>query len=197
MVTAACTERDDPSRSMLGADQEAWLFDGFRRAEARWNIIAQDLLVASLSQPDTTGASAHWTDGWGGFPACRARVLDAIAQSRLANPVFLGGDVHAYFVADLKADFEDAKSATVATKFVGTSITSEWPPYDRFSALLPDNPHIRFFDSRQRGYLAADVTPARLLMQMQVISNRRDPNATRSTLRRWVVEDGRVGAVEA
>ncbi len=196
-VTAACTERDDPARSMLGAAQEAWLFDGFRQAGARWNIMAQDLLVASLAQKTQAGEWAHWTDGWDGYPASRTRVLEAIAQSRLANPVFLGGDVHAFFTTDLKADFDDPRSATVATEFVGTSVTSEPAPYDRFIQLLPDNPHIRFFDSRQRGYLSADLTPAHLEMRMQVITDRRDPQAGVSTLRRWVVEDGKVGAVAA
>ena len=195
LVTAACTEWNDPSRSMLGAAQEAWLFDGFRRAGARWNIMAQDLLVASLTQKNAAGMPEHWTDGWDGYPACRARVLDAVAQSRLANPVFLGGDFHAFFTTDLKADFDDPKSATVATEFVGTSITSDGPPYDRIARLLPDNPHIRFFDSRQRGYLSADLTAGRLEMRMRTISDRRDPNATQSTLRSWVVEDGKVGAV--
>ncbi len=76
-------------------------------------------------------------------------------------------------------------------------MTSEPAPYDRFIQLLPDNPHIRFFDSRQRGYLSADLTPAHLEMRMQVITDRRDPQAGVSTLRRWVVEDGKVGAVAA
>ena len=141
---------------MLGAAQEPWLFDGFRHAGARWNIMAQDLLVAPLTGKDKAGQPAHWTDARDGYPACRTRVLDAIVQSRLANPVFLGGDFHAFFTTDLKADFDDPRSATVATEFVGTSITSDGPTYDRIVRLLPDNPHVRFFDSRQRGYLSAD-----------------------------------------
>ena len=38
--------------------------------------------------------------------------------------VVLGGDVHANYVADLKADFDDPASPVVATEFCGTSITS-------------------------------------------------------------------------
>src|SRR4029453_641477 len=102
------------------------------------------------------------TDAWDGYPACRTRVLDAIVQSQLANPVFLGGDVHAFFTTDLKADFANPAPPTVATEFVGTSITSDGPPYERFVKLLPDNPHIRFVEGRHRGYLSADLMPTRL-----------------------------------
>lgn len=196
LVTAACAERDDPVRTMLGFAQEAWLFDGFRQGGARWNIMAQDLLVSSVVQRDAAGTPGHWTDGWDGYPACRARMLDAVARSRLSNPVFLGGDSHAFFTTDLKADFADPGSATIATEFVGTSVTSNGPRYEVFTKALPENPHIRFFDSRQRGYLSVDLTPARMAVRMQAISDRRDPYPTLSTLRSWVVENGKAGAVE-
>jgi alkaline phosphatase D len=39
----------------------------------------------------------------------------------------------------------------VATEFVGTSVTSLGVPYESFAAVLPDNPHVRFFESRFRG----------------------------------------------
>jgi alkaline phosphatase D len=195
LVTASCTEREDPARSMLGAQQEAWLFEGFRRSQTRWNILAQDLLVASLAETNMTNEVGHWTDGWDGYPACRTRVLDAIAQSRLANPVFLGGDSHVFFTTDLKANFEDPSSTTVATEFVGTSITSEPPPYELFAKFLPANPHIRFFESRYRGYLSVDLSSDQAQVRMQTISDRRDPLATVETLRTWVVENGKTGAL--
>ena len=109
---------------MLGAAQEARLLDGFRQAGARWNIMAQDLLVSSVLQRDNAGAPGHWTGGSDGYPACRTRVLDAVARTRLSNPVCLGGDSHAFFTTDLNADFADPGSATVVAEFVGTSITS-------------------------------------------------------------------------
>src|SRR5215468_8492319 len=37
-----CTERLDPHHSYLGAQQEQWLFDGFRRSDSAWNLIAQE-----------------------------------------------------------------------------------------------------------------------------------------------------------
>src|SRR5262249_45773055 len=47
-VMAVCDERLDPTRTMLGAEQETWLGDGLRRASTRWNVIAQQTLVSEL-----------------------------------------------------------------------------------------------------------------------------------------------------
>jgi alkaline phosphatase D len=193
----SCTERLDPQRTLLGADQEQWLLEGFKTSDAAWNILAQGQLVAQLRQKDRGGVPGHWTDGWDGYPAARQRILDAITASRISNPVFIGGDIHSFWATDLKVDFNNPSSATVATEFVGTSITSDPPPYELIAQTLPENPHVRFFESRHRGYVAIDLLHDRMETRMQVISDRRDPKAAVSTLKRFVVEGGRPGAVPA
>ncbi len=69
---------------MLGATQEAWLAQGLRASPARWNILAQQTLMAQ-SQPDAGGqpdGGRFWTDGWDGYPAARNRLLDMLARHR-------------------------------------------------------------------------------------------------------------------
>lgn len=51
---------------------------------------------------------SFWNDGWDGYPAARARLLDTFAKRRPSNPIVIGGDVHCTWVADLKVDFDDA-----------------------------------------------------------------------------------------
>jgi alkaline phosphatase D len=194
VVTDECTDRVDPARTYLGIEQEQWLFEGFKRSNVTWTFIAQEQLVAPLRQNDRAGRWGYWTDGWDGHPAARQRMLDVIATTRVSNPVFIGGDVHSYWVTDLKAEFANPSSATVATEFVGTSITSDPPPQELIS-LLPQNPHIRYFESRYRGYVAVDLTRDRMEALFRIISDRRDPHATVSTLKRFVVESGKPGAV--
>jgi alkaline phosphatase D len=169
------------------------------RAKAHiWrNVLAQGQLVAQLRQRGQDGVVGHWTEGWDGYPAGRRRMLDGIAATRLSNPVFIGGDIHSFWATDLKADFSNPSSATIATEFVGTSVTSGGPPYELLAQALPDNLHVHFFESRHRGYVSVDVRPDRMETRFQVISDRRDPNATLSTLKRFVVESGKPGAVPA
>jgi alkaline phosphatase D len=196
LALATCEDLNDPNRSLLGAEQEQWLFDGFKQSDAAWNILGQEQLVAKLRQQTRSGEPAIWTDGWDGYPGSRQRILDTIAANRVPNPVFIGGDIHSYWTTDLKANFDDPASPTVATEFVGTSITSDPSPYETFSRLLPENPHVRYFESRHRGYVAVDLTPDRMETRFQVISDRRDPKATVSTLKRFVVQGGKPGAVQ-
>jgi alkaline phosphatase D len=115
----------------------------------------------------------------------------------VSNPVVSGGDRHSFWVNDLKRDFDDPGSPTVATEFVGTSVSSIGPSYAQFLSWLPDNPHVRFFESRRRGYVSVELTTERMTAHLRTVSDVRDPRATQSTLRSFVVESGRPGAVPA
>jgi len=198
MELSSCVDLSDPKRTLLGFEQERWLYDGLRRSDSRWNLLAQDLLVAPLraERPGTDGAR-YWTDSWDGFQAARGRLIDNLRDSRVANPVVLSGDYHSFWANHLYERPEDPESKLVAAEFVGTSITSNGPSYEAVQSILPANPQIRFYDSRPRGYLSLDLTPERLAVKMQAISDRLDPNATVSTLKHFVVESGSPQLIEA
>jgi alkaline phosphatase D len=193
---ATCPELSDPSRSMIGVQQEQWLFDGLARSPARWNVIGQDVMMALLQRTNSDGITGSWTDDWNGFPADRSRLLQHIHDARVQNVVVLGGDVHAFWANDLKLDFNDPRSPTVATEFVGTSVTAlAAPPYNATMALLREYPHVRFFDSRKRGYAYADVDGAKMTVYFRAVSDGADPNASASTLQSFTVENGRTGVL--
>ena len=194
---AGCPERRADGRSMLGLAQENWLGLGLGRSKARWNMIAQDVLMAQLRQKMPDGDVGFWTDDWDGFPASRRRLLRRIAETRVTNPVVVGGDIHAFFANDLRVDFDDPNSPVVASEFVGTSVSASGPNYEAFAAVLPDNPHVRFFDSRKRGYVSVDVDTKQMTVRLRAISDVTDPKANISTLRTFAVENGRPGVVEA
>jgi len=193
---ASCPERLDPSRTMLGFDQEAWLFSALAHSKAQWNVIAQDVLMAQYreKQKDFEG---FWTDDWDGYPACRSRLLKRISDTKVSNPVVVGGDIHSFFANDLRVDFDDPASPIVAAEFVGTSISSYGPPYDLLAQTLSENPHVHFFESRRRGYVCVDLQRTQMQVRMRVVSDAHDPNAEISTLKIFAVENGRPGVVEA
>ena len=179
----------------MGRKQEDWLFDGLSRSSARWNVIAQDVLMAQLRRKTPDDDFAYWTDDWDGYPASRTRLLWHISRSRARNAVVLSGDIHSFWSNDLKLDFNNPKSETVATELVCTSIASRGPPYELFSKCLPDNPHVRFFESRYRGYACADITPAEMTTRFRVVSDVTNFDATISTLKTFIIENGYAGAM--
>jgi alkaline phosphatase D len=192
-VVEDCTERLDPARTMLGAAQERWLFEGLAASTARWNVIAQQTLMAQVDRLPGPG-QAFWTDGWDGYPLARRRLLEHVAAARVANPVVIGGDVHMSVVADLKTDFDDPRSPVVATEFVGTSITSQGMPLARIEAWQADNPHIRHANPTRRGYTAIELSARRCVAHLRTLDDVRDPQSRIRTLTSFAVEDGRPGA---
>ncbi|MDR3422796.1 MAG: alkaline phosphatase D family protein [Xanthobacteraceae bacterium] len=193
---ASCPERRDAGRTMLGFAQEAWLNTGLAHSQAQWNLIAQDVLMAQL-RIRQDNADAFSTDDWDGYPANRTRLLKRIQNTRVSNPVVIGGDAHSFFANDLRPDFLDPASPVVATEFVGTSISAYGPPYDVTARALPDNPHIHFFESRRRGYVAIDLERSHMQVRMRMVSDAADAKADIATLRTFAVEGGRPGVVAA
>jgi alkaline phosphatase D len=191
-----CDERLAAGRTLLGVEQEAWLAQGLASSQVRWNVLAQQLLMAQLEQKAGPG-EAYWSDGWDGYAATRARLLGLVAERRVPNLVSIGGDIHSFWATELRADFRDPGSPVLGSEFVGTSISSPGVPYERFAEFLPENPHIKFFDSRPRGYVRCEVRPERWTTDFRALDSVLTPESTVSTLASFVVESGRPGPVRA
>lgn len=188
-----CPERVDGRLTMLGAQQERWLDERLGRSPARWNVIAQQTLMAQADRRSGPGAD-YWTDGWDGYPRARERLLGSIAKHRVSNPLVIGGDVHMSAVTDLKIDFDDASSPVIATEFVCPSISSQGPSVKRVELLLQENPHIRFANGARRGYTTLDLTPSRCTARIRAIASATERDSPVRDLVAYAVEDGRAGA---
>jgi alkaline phosphatase D len=201
-VTSSCTERLEAARSLLGPQQEAWLSNGLANSSAKWNILAQQTLMAQATQVPITNPEdgMFWTDGWDGYPAARRRLLDDLARHRASNPVVISGDVHTFYAADLKRDFlrpTSSDNPVLATEFCGTSVTSSSRPQSRTDRYLAHNPHIQYGRSDRRGFVMMEVTPARTTANYQGLDDVSDADSAVTSLARFVVEDGKAGAVRS
>jgi alkaline phosphatase D len=194
-VTEECPARLDERLTMHGEVQERWLETALDRSRARWNVLAQQSIMAQIDRKPGPGQQ-FWTDSWDGYPAARRRLLDYLGARKPANPVAIGGDVHSFWVTDLRPDFDDPRSPVVATELVGTSITSQFGRPEVLDTQRADNPHVRFADGRRRGYVRVEVTPARWQADLRAMRSVTQPRAEADTLATFVVEDGRPGAVK-
>jgi alkaline phosphatase D len=188
-----CPERLDGARTMLGRTQERWLYENIGRSTSHWNIVAQQTMMAQVDRRPGRGAD-YWTDGWDGYPRARERLLESIGGQKASNPLVVSGDVHMSAVADLKNDFDKPASATVATEFVGPSITSQGPSVKRVELLLQENPHVVFANGNRRGYVTLELTQARCVARIRTIVSATAPDSPIHTLATYAVESGRPGA---
>ncbi len=176
-IKPRCAEALDKNATMTGSEQERWLFEGLNRTQARWNILAQQVV---FTQHDwAAGETAAFNlDAWDGYVAARSRILNFLNQRKPSNPVVITGDTHSSWVSDLKADFNNPSSAVVGTEFVGTSITSGFSASDRIEAALPESPWVKYFNGRQRGYVLCDLTQERWRSDYRLLPQSADDGPT-------------------
>ncbi len=178
--------------TMLGAEQERWVSRGFANSRARWNIVAQGLLMAELEHlPYEKGR--FWNDAWDGYPKARERFLSDVVQSGISNPVVFSGDWHSTFANDLKLDFTDRESAPIASEFVTPAITTggDGTPYGPYyGPMVPFNPHIKYYEGDKRGYLKVTVTKEQMQVDLRFVTSVERQDGTGYAERTFYVEDG-------
>jgi len=142
------TQLEDPSRTLLGAEQESWLAQTLAESKQRgqtWQIVAQQIAMGEQrigpEANDLVAETAHsntrryvavaarlgsfgmpWNlDAWDGYPAARTRFLET-CLAHANNAVVLGGDSHNTWLNNLTAPAGGGRLAAI--EFAGASVTS-------------------------------------------------------------------------
>lgn len=155
---------NDPDRTLLGDDQEAWLFDKLGTSTARWKVLGQQVMMAVLPLDSLVN-----TDQWDGYVAARERFYGLLTSASIDDVVVLTGDIHSSWASDLVpsgVSYDPSTGAgAVAVELVGPPVTSPGVPdifADLRDSLLADNPTFKLIDLTRKGYMILDVTPTRL-----------------------------------
>ena len=210
---------DDPDRVMTGPEQQGFLEAGLSAADSpAWRLFGNSVQIMQVKSPPLPDPVALalaqlqnaptpisvpqqgfslLVDPWDGYPANRQRVLDVAFEKGVGDPVFLTGDIHTTWAADLPLDpgtytgSPTPVSPSAGVEFVCPSITSDnldeitgSPPRTTSVALelalLAQNRHIKVIELDSHGYSVVDVTGERIQFDTYFISDREDPEATQS-----------------
>ncbi|MEH3033134.1 MAG: alkaline phosphatase D family protein [Aeromicrobium erythreum] len=185
-----CPAAVDPRRSITGGRQERWLLDGFRRSDARWDLLAQQVFFAQRDS-DAGPLKTVSMDAWDGYQASRQRITQGWLDAKVRNPVVLTGDVHAHWASELKLDYDDPTTRSVGTELVCSSITSGGNGKDAPATSHPWlqwNPHLKF-QNNLRGYVSARLSADELAADFRCVRQVRTPGEKAFTRARFVVED--------
>jgi alkaline phosphatase D len=190
-----CGDWADPSRTMLGPAQERWLTTGLKSSTARWQVLANPVMLAPYD--DLAGDQQRVSmDQWSGFPAARTRLLNAIATSAPNRTVVLTGDIHTNWVNELRPDFRRAERPAIAAEFVGTSISSGGDGSDTTVLSTPErraeNPLVKWQQNR-RGYMRCTVDADTWTTEYRTVAYVSRPDAPVETPTTWRVTRGRSG----
>jgi alkaline phosphatase D len=174
---------DDPGRSLLGAEQRAWLADRLADTSRPWSLLASSVVVNSLelSLPPLVAAAPLLPNGyavhdgrvlrddqWDGYPAERDRVVAGVGQRAASGgrTLILSGDVHSSWAFEGPAD---ATGTPVALEATTPSVSSapmgrgRLPGVWRFlDGVVRRLPHARWVDITNRGFSVVEVSAERV-----------------------------------
>jgi alkaline phosphatase D len=187
-VGPLCADAQGEDRTMLGTEQEQWLGDALAASDARWNVVAQQTVVAHVPLTGQAPDALVNLDQWDGYPAARRRLVDQLRDVR--NPVVITGDIHLGGVGVINDDPDDVTSAPLATELVGTSISSSFPVPDAVEAAIGSLPNVRYVNARQRGYVVCTVERDQLTAEFKVVGTVARPDSAIDVDAVWVVDDG-------
>jgi alkaline phosphatase D len=142
---------------------------------------------------------AYSMDQWPGYENERRYILKCLDERRVANPVVLAGDIHNNWANELVVDFDGPGSKTVATEFVGTSISSGGDGSNvpkGLDRLLSENPFVKFHNN-ERGYVRCVVAPDHWRTDFQVVEYVTRAGAPLVTRASFVIEEGEPGLKNA
>jgi alkaline phosphatase D len=191
-----CPELEAQSRTMLGAQQESWTAAVMASDNKAWNLIAQGTVMSYVDE-DPGPEKQFWTDGWGGYPAARQRLMNFLSSAKIQNPVVLSGDIHAFITSGLRLRAGELDSPVVASEFVTTSVSAQALPQSTLAEWASNNPNILLATSEHRGYTRLDITRQRLQADFMAMESVRTPQSARKVLKSFVVESGRPEPVSA
>jgi alkaline phosphatase D len=188
-----CPQRTADSQTMLGPAQEAWIGESLAGSRATWDVLANQTVMTSLP----LAGIFYNQDQWDGYAAARHRLFDQIRAAQAENVVVITGDIHAAGVANLVDENPDGTSSTEAlgTELVGSSISSNFDDAlaDVAQQLIAQLPHVRFADTRHRGYMICDATETELVTRLQVVDTTTTMDAPVHTLGTWTTLAGTPG----
>lgn len=179
-----CDASADTSRSLLGEEQEDWLIEGMGSTGATWNVLVQATVMAPLDL--SAGEDRrHEADSWDNYEGTRNRVIAMIQDRSLDNVVSVGGNIHAFYAGVMYDDQWSENRRPIMSEIVATSINASGggdERYDDINGRLDQNPGIRYFENRLRGYVLLDISHNELTAVFRSVDDVKDPDGAVTTL---------------
>jgi alkaline phosphatase D len=203
---------NDPNRTMLGPEQEAWLAEGLQTSAAsgkKWQVLGNQVTMAKVKMPDLQktldpakyakipdGSKRFWStaryglewnlDSWCGFPAARERLYASVREAK-ARIITLTGDTHTAWANEL----HDNNGFRVGVEFGCTSVTSNGAgdsmPFEDLNWLMPEaNDEVVYYNAFSKGFTVLTLKADQVEAEFVKVSTVRSPDYFASTDARFI-----------
>jgi alkaline phosphatase D len=169
-----CPEAADPSRTMLGTQQEDWLGEAFASPTGTWTVLGQQTVLSDFRLPN--GAILNY-DQWDGYGPARERLL--AQATRAERVVVLTGDIHLAAVGTLPG---------VGVEFVTASISSRNNIDPVLAPALTAFNDIVAAEIAHRGYIRHTITARDWTAEYRIVEDVLSADSPVSTWRSFRVD---------
>jgi alkaline phosphatase D len=212
---------NDPNRTMLGFEQEAWLAEGLKQSSTagkKWQVLGNQVTMAKVQMPDLQRhltpeqyatvpqgskraySSARWglewnPDAWSGYPQARERLYQA-AKAANARLVTLTGDTHTSWANEL----HDASGQKRGVEFGCTSVTSNGAgdslPLQELNWLMAEaNDEVVYYNAFSKGFTVLTLTADQVEAEFVKVSTVRSREYFASTDAKFLARTNEIGGM--
>ena len=157
-----------PEQTILGATQRERLLASLSASTAQWKLIGQQMTFAPIKiipLPEAMGGTFLNEDAWDGYRFDRNAVMSHLADNAIDNVVVLSGDTHVVTAFDLPIEPSDPTQynpltgeGSLAVEFSNSGVANVGILGE---FLMANNPHLKYANITERGYLLLDITAER------------------------------------
>ncbi|KAI1794563.1 PhoD-like phosphatase-domain-containing protein [Ganoderma leucocontextum] len=198
---------DETSRSLMGAEQEAWFYRTLLESKARgalWRVVGQQIVFTMLEEDGILDV-----DAWDGYRANRNRLLNHLYSNKISNTIILSGDSHANWVSDLAHPNQTVTydpttgDGANGVEFAGTAVSSTSTfgagispaNADKMSArFVVENTDLQWSEGSYRGFFTLTLDPRQAQATYWAMRNVSNANLDAFASASFVVKAGGVSS---
>jgi alkaline phosphatase D len=184
-------------RTMLGKEQLTWFKNSLAHSSASWKIIGNQVIFSDVYLSAVFPKMPRNLDSWDGYPAEKRLIKDLITNNQIRNILFVTGDTHGSWAIEAATDVK--KIYTPFAIELGTPSISSANGDERKSAdtvkmaeaaLMKKNPHIKYINDRDHGYLLLTLFPSKAKAEWFYVKTLRHPDGEEYLAKRFEIEKG-------
>lgn len=181
---------NDQARTMLGADQLQWFEQQLSTSRAAWKLVGNQVIFSDIDLSQVLPNMPRNLDSWDGYPAEKNKIKNHIISNQIRDVIFLTGDTHASWAIEVATDVANtydpvtsrgAFAVEFGTPSVSAANSNEKNSNDDVKkseiTLLKDNPHIKYTNNRDHGYLLLSLTPQTATSEWYYVESLRTPGS--------------------
>ena len=189
--------------TMLGAEQLSWLENGLKNSSANWKVIGNQVIFADVELSAVYPRMPRNLDSWDGYPKEKQKLKSFVLDNKINDIVFLAGDTHSSWAIEVATDVKKTYNAKTsagafAVEFGTTSVSSgnsdEGTSADTVrmmeAAMLKSNPHIKYLNARDHGYVLLTLYPEKAKAEWYFVNTLRTRDAGERLEKSYTVARG-------